>query len=119
METDFVLSPPELRPTIRQAEVEYETTDNLDDLLSVLPPAITEQIRAVALDNSSESIVEIVLDQGRLPEIRIAKTEMPLGMLDVTRDDLLYVAERIGNFGDDNRAGIERTLHRISAIRNR
>ncbi len=37
----------------------------------------------------------------------------------MTPEDLDYVVARIGAFGDDNRAGIPRTLHRISAIRNR
>ena len=38
---------------------------------------------------------------------------------DVTREDLENLVARLGEFGDDNRAGIERTLHRISAMRNR
>ncbi|HEY7031853.1 MAG TPA: R3H domain-containing nucleic acid-binding protein, partial [Thermomicrobiales bacterium] len=56
---------------------------------------------------------------GRRPEARFQESETYLTTTDVTRDELNYVAERIGHFGDDNRAGIERTLHRISAIRNR
>ncbi|MBX3071738.1 MAG: AAA family ATPase [Thermomicrobiales bacterium] len=100
-------------------EVEYETTDNLEDLLAVLPPRIAAQIGTVVADHQRGAIVEIVMDLGRLPEVRFASSEQQIGALDVTRDDLLHVAERIGSFGDDNRAGIERTLHRISAIRNR
>jgi stage III sporulation protein SpoIIIAA len=38
---------------------------------------------------------------------------------EIVEADLAFVVEHIGSFGDDNRAGIERTLHRISAIRNR
>ncbi len=119
METDVVLRPPELKPDLLQPEAEYETTDNLDDLLAVLPPDITEPITDVVAGHPDEALVEIVLDLGRVPELRFAAREMPVGADDVTRDQLQFVADRIGNFGDDNRAGIERTLHRISAIRNR
>jgi stage III sporulation protein SpoIIIAA len=98
---------------------EYETTDNLEDLLKVLPPRITEAIAELIDDEARGAIVEIILDLGRVPEARFTSSEAPLGSQDVTRDDLLYVADRIGSFGDDNRAGIERTLHRVSAIRNR
>jgi stage III sporulation protein SpoIIIAA len=37
----------------------------------------------------------------------------------VSEADLEHVASHVGQFGEDNRAGIERTLHRVSAIRNR
>jgi stage III sporulation protein SpoIIIAA len=103
----------------REPVPEYETTDNLEDLLEVLPPRITKYIGNLVSEESRGSIVEIIMDLGRVPEARFTGAEIQLGDQDVTRDDLLFVAERIGNFGDDNRAGIERTLHRISAIRNR
>ncbi|MGI8643848.1 MAG: R3H domain-containing nucleic acid-binding protein [Thermomicrobiales bacterium] len=101
----------------RRPEYEREITDNLEDLLAVLPPHIAEPL--VALQTGADELVEIVLDLGRKPEARLEHGEHELTDLDVTRADLAYVSERIGNFGDDNRAGIERTLHRISAIRNR
>ena len=59
------------------------------------------------------------MDLGRLPEGRFPEGEVILSTQPVTDADLEYVVERIGEFGDDNRAGIERTLHRISALRNR
>ena len=59
------------------------------------------------------------MDLGRLPEARFPEGEVILSNQPVTYADLEYVVERIGEFGDDNRAGIERTLHRISALRNR
>lgn len=99
--------------------LEYETTDNLDDLLGILPPNVTRHVRELVQEDSRVSIVEIILDLGRIPEARFTDFEVALGQDDVTREDLLYVADRIGDFGEDNRAGIERTLHRISAIRNR
>ena len=61
----------------------------------------------------------MVLDLGRPPEARFPEHEVVLSPREVTEADIQHVVERIGNFGDDNRAGIERTLHRISAIRNR
>ena len=64
-------------------------------------------------------LLEIVLDLGREPEARVPGREVLLGERAVTAADLDYVANRVGQFGDDNRAGIERTLHRVSAIRNR
>ncbi len=59
------------------------------------------------------------MDLGRPPEARYPEQEMLLAETEVSEADLDYVVSRIGDFGDDNRAGIERTLHRISCIRNR
>ena len=65
------------------------------------------------------ALLEIVLDLGRLPEARLSSHDFYLGNNEVTSEDLQHVIDRISPFGDDNRSGIERTLHRISAIRNR
>jgi len=91
-------------------------TDDLEALLVTLPPAIHDAVNR--LENRSE-LLEIVMDLGRLPEGRFPEGEVILSTQPVTYVDLEYVVERIGEFGDDNRAGIERTLHRISALRNR
>ena len=64
-------------------------------------------------------MLEVVLDLGRLPEARLPQEEVILDKAEVSHGDIDYVVGRIASFGDDNRAGIERTLHRISAIRNR
>ncbi|MBI4493895.1 MAG: AAA family ATPase, partial [Chloroflexi bacterium] len=64
-------------------------------------------------------LLEVVLDLGRPPEARFLGTDLYLDSREVTEEDLQYVVDRIGSFGDDNRAGIPRTLHRFSAIRNR
>lgn len=93
-----------------------EHIDDIDLLLSVMPPRIRERLREA---NHKKDLVEIVLDLGRLPEARFADREMTIGDREVSVEDLEYVVTRIGEFGGDNRAGIERTLHRISAIRNR
>jgi stage III sporulation protein SpoIIIAA len=89
---------------------------DLDNLLAVLPPRICE---ALASRTDREDLLEIILDLGRPPEARFLESEATLSTEVVTEADLGYVVERIGLFGDDNRAGIGRTLHRISAIRNR
>jgi stage III sporulation protein SpoIIIAA len=98
---------------------EREITDNLEDLLAVLPPQISAAVELAQKEASRGGLIEIILDLGRPPEARFQENELYLTDIDVTREDLSYVAERVGRFGDDNRAGIERTLHRISAIRNR
>jgi stage III sporulation protein SpoIIIAA len=95
---------------------EQEITDDLEELLQTLPPAILRNLEA---QNNRSQLIEVVMDLGRNPEARYHGSEVLLSDLEITRDDLRYVVERIGHFGEDNRAGIERTLHRISCIRNR
>lgn len=97
-------------------ETRIEVTDNLDELLAVLPPGLVDRLRR---DASLAALIEIVCDLGRPPEARFAERVAALREEPVTRDDLDYVAARVGQFNKDNRAGIERTLHRISALRNR
>src|SRR4051812_8126085 len=98
---------------------ELASTDNLDVLLAVLPPRISDAVADAGRRGGYDNLVEIVMDLGRIPEARFQSGEVPLTNREVDREDLAFVAERIGAFGGDNRAGIERTLHRISAIRNR
>ncbi|MFT4038537.1 MAG: R3H domain-containing nucleic acid-binding protein [Thermomicrobiales bacterium] len=98
---------------------ELASTDNLDGLLAVLPPDIAAAVSEAGSRQDYDDLVEIVMDLGRLPEARFQTGERPLMDREITREDLAFVAARIGEFGGDNRAGIERTLHRISAIRNR
>ena len=91
-------------------------TDDLDRLLEVLPPAVQ---MVLAAPEARDQLLEVVLDLGRVPEARYPGRAVALGAEPMTRLDLALVVERLGAFGGDNRAGIERTLHRISAIRNR
>jgi stage III sporulation protein SpoIIIAA len=93
-----------------------ETTDDLDALLEALPAEIVERVRTVA---NRADLLEIVMDLGRRPEARFTHGEELLLEREVAESDIAHVIDHIGAFGDDNRAGIERTLHRISAIRNR
>lgn len=93
-----------------------QITDDLPQLLDILPEPIRQ-----ALDHHPEldRLVEVVLDLGRRPEARFPNSAEYLSEAVISRTDLDYCIERVGLFSGDNRAGIERTLHRISAIRNR
>lgn len=91
-------------------------TDDLDRLLALLPEAVQVEL---AFEQSRHQLLEVVLDLGRVPEARYPGRALPLGEIALTREDLHETVARLGRFGADNRAGIERTLHRISAIRNR
>ncbi|MCS6782836.1 MAG: AAA family ATPase [Gloeomargarita sp. SKYG98] len=91
-------------------------TDDLDALLAILPPSIRQPLE---YHPQRSEVIEIVLDLGRRPEARFPNHTEYLHEEAVTRADLDYAIERVGEFSGDNRAGIERTLHRISGIRNR
>ena len=91
-------------------------TDDLHALLGVLPPHITQAVQAA---NDSDNLLEIILDLGRRPTARFVDREVVLSQVETPTGDIHFVVERIGDFDADNRAGLERTLHRISAIRNR
>ena len=91
-------------------------TDDLDRLLALLPGPLQA---ALAAPERRADLLEVVLDLGRLPAARYPDRSEDLGDQPVSSDDLQAVIERLGPFGGDNRAGIERTLHRISAVRNR
>ncbi|MFU8772417.1 MAG: AAA family ATPase, partial [Anaerolineales bacterium] len=93
-----------------------QITDDLHALLSVLPTAIAQ---AVTEANESDNLLEVILDLGRVPTARFVDKEITLTQVEVSHTDIEYVVDRIGDFDADNRAGLERTLHRIAAIRNR
>jgi stage III sporulation protein SpoIIIAA len=94
-----------------------DITSNIDLLLATLPLHIQQAIEQAPDDK--EDLIEIIMDLGRLPEARYRGHERFLSDREITQDDIDYVITRIGSFGEDNRAGIPRTLHRISVIRNR
>ena len=91
-------------------------TDDLALLLGVVPPHMRRMIEA---NRHCDVLLEVVLDLGRLPQVRFLDHMEELPTTQVSREEIDYVVTRISVFGKDNRAGIERTLHRISAIRNR
>jgi stage III sporulation protein SpoIIIAA len=91
-------------------------TDDLDALLGILPGNLVE---AVHKANDYDNLLEIILDLGRVPTARYVQGETILINKEIARAELDHVVERIGEFDADNRAGLERTLHRISCLRNR
>jgi len=93
-----------------------ESIDDLDALLAALPPEIVDAVHRL---DDKVALIEVVLDLGRRPEARFPDSEVTLLDREISEADIAHVVDHIGTFGDDNRAGIERTLHRISAIRNR
>jgi len=88
----------------------------LSQLLDIFPLPLRQAL--VRLPNL-DSLVEVVLDLGRRPEARFPGDFLFLSDVAVSPEDLAHVASRLSAFGSDNRAGIEQTLHRVSAIRNR
>jgi stage III sporulation protein SpoIIIAA len=90
--------------------------DNIEELLDALPLRILSAVRE---QGDVSDLLEVVIDLGRPAEARFSTGSMILGAEECTQADIDYVVSRVGEFGRDNRAGIVRTLHRISAIRNR
>lgn len=91
-------------------------TDNLEQLMEVLPPTIRACLKE---QPDLEDLLEIIMDLGRKAEARFPGRSVELCNIEVSPEDIEHVVARVGEFGKDNRAGIQRTLHRISAIRNR
>ncbi len=93
-----------------------EITDDLEALLSTLPAEVVSAIRAT---ENTDNLLEVILDLGRVPTARFVEGEIVLSEKEVTRTEIDHVVQQLGDIDADNRAGLERTLHRISAIRNR
>ncbi len=91
-------------------------TDDLDAMLGVLSPHLARKLTEI---DRQDELLEVILDLGRVPTARFIDGEVVLSEAEVCREDIDYVVGRIGEFDADNRAGMERTLHRISALRNR
>ena len=96
--------------------MDLRITDNLDELKRILPPPLSGELDRIG---HNDELLEIVLDLGRVPAARYLGSEIALDEEEVREETLHYVVERVGHFDADNRAGMERTLHRIAAIRNR
>uniref|UniRef100_UPI00300366E9 photosystem I assembly protein Ycf45 n=1 Tax=Anunuuluaehu liula TaxID=3049639 RepID=UPI00300366E9 len=90
--------------------------DDLDKLLKILPDFVCQPLEK---HPDSKTLIEVVMDLGRRPEARFPKGPEYLSVRTISWQDLDFCIKRIGNFSGDNRSGIERTLHRISSIRNR
>ena len=98
------------------ATIEKWIQDDLDSLLEVLPHRVCNPLKQ---RDDQHELLEVILDLGRVPEARFPSGDIILDPTEVDEEDLEYVSSRVSEFGGDNRAGIPRTLHRISAIRNR
>ena len=99
------------------ATAPHTTLDtDLQSLIDTLPRHIREPL--LARDDLHE-LLEVVLDLGRLPEARFVGESAFIAQDEITEADIGQVIQSVSAFGEDNRAGIERTLHRISAMRNR
>lgn len=96
--------------------MERHITDDIDELKRVLPRYINDALDELG---DTDNLLEVVLDLGRVPTARFVTGEVNLAETEVTQNDLTTIVSNIGDFDADNRAGMERTLHRISAIRNR
>jgi stage III sporulation protein SpoIIIAA len=90
--------------------------DDLDQLLDVLPKFISDNLKK---HPHCDQLIEVVLDIGRRPEARFFTTTDYLSYRTIVWQDLDHILKRLGKFSGDNRAGIEKTLHRISSLRNR
>lgn len=90
--------------------------DDLPQLLAILPEQIRQKLDRHPQKNQ---LIEVILDLGRRPEARFSDGAEYLAETVVSQADLQYCIERVSHFGGDNRAGLEKTLHRISALRNR
>src|SRR5210317_313958 len=90
--------------------------DDLEKLLKNLPLFIYQHLYNYP---NKDKLIEIVLDLGRRPEARFTTGPEYLSQKIISWQDIDYITKRISKFSGENRAGIERTLHRISCIRNR
>ena len=93
-----------------------DSNHDLEKLIENLPFFLQEQLTN---HNFRDQLIEIVLDLGRRPEARFVHGPEYLSQKILSWQDLDYVIKRISKFSNENRAGIDRTLHRISCIRNR
>lgn len=90
--------------------------DDLEKLIENLPFFLQEHLNQ---HPNKDKLIEIVLDLGRRPEARFVTGNEYLSQKIISWQDIDYMTKRISKFSNENRAGIERTLHRISCIRNR
>ena len=104
------------KPNI-QNPIERRITDDLEQLKSILPAPLVRTLES--LNRNEDDLLEVILDLGRVPTARFVDGEVVLDEHEITADMIDFAVQRLGDFDDDNRAGIERTLHRISGIRNR
>jgi stage III sporulation protein SpoIIIAA len=95
---------------------QIKTREDLQTLLSILPQSIRDYLQK---QGREDELLEVVMDLGRVPTARYVNGEIEIRQEEVVQSEIDQVIDGIGDFDDDNRTGIARTLHRISGIRNR
>ncbi|KAJ0244223.1 Protein SEEDLING PLASTID DEVELOPMENT 1 [Hirschfeldia incana] len=98
------------------ASISPSPTVELDAFLEILPPATRKELTK---HEAVGELIEVVMDLGRKPLARFPSGDWVISEMPVTQQDLKLAVSKVGDFSDDNRSGINRSLHRISAIRNR
>ncbi|MCK9495418.1 MAG: AAA family ATPase [Dehalococcoidia bacterium] len=106
---------PHVEPPPPPREMTPEEREEIELLVSILPERVAEPLRARGFDG----LIEVIVDLGRRPTARYRDEEVDLDEVEVKDTEIAQVVAQVSEFGDDNRGGIPRTLHRISAIRNR
>ncbi len=107
-----------LKNTAKQPS--QQVVDDMDAFLRVLPGELESRLRGNTDDSRRiTDLIEVVIDLGRVPEARFSEETQTLSEREMSKGDINTVISGLGRFGDDNRAGIERTLHRFSVIRDR
>ena len=106
--------------TNKKGLVKQQVVDDMGAFLDALPSPIRDALQdTVPHGYRLSELVEVVIDLGRRPEARYMTGARYLSDDEVSKSEIKSVIEGLGKFGDDNRAGIERTLHRFSVIRDR
>ncbi|KAK7342765.1 hypothetical protein VNO80_25721 [Phaseolus coccineus] len=94
--------------------------DELDVELGRLLALLPEELRRRVSDHMElPQLIEVVMDLGRKPLARFPSGDFVISEYPITVQDIEHATAQVGDFAVDNRAGISRTLHRISGIRNR
>jgi stage III sporulation protein SpoIIIAA len=93
-----------------------QAQEDLQTLLALLPRRVREKIEEIGRE---DELLEVILDLGRSPSARYVDGRNHAAARRSDRAEIDLVVNGIGDFDDDNRAGIARTLHRIAGIRNR
>ena len=96
--------------------METQAREDLQELLNILPAHVHESLNK---QGHEDELLEVVMDLGRVPTARYVTGEIVLSLIEISQSDIDLVVSGIGDFDDDNRAGITRTLHRIAGIKNR
>jgi stage III sporulation protein SpoIIIAA len=102
-------------PKFKKSVTVQTYTDDLHLLIATLPETLQHTLQALPQDD----LLEIIMDLGRIPQARFPEKAVDLAERPVSHEDLDRVVAAVGEFSADNRAGVEGTLHRISALRNR